>query len=228
MTNLVLAAVFFAGLHAGVSGTALRSVLTRRLGERAYLGAFSAASFAGLVWLSTAWSEAPYVALWATPLWLRWLALPLVLAATVFVVLGLTTPNPTAMGGEAVLERDEPAIGILRVTRHPFLTGVAIWAGAHLATNGELRSIVLFGTMLVVAVNGMRSIDAKRRRRLPDAWPRYEAATSRMPGAAIAAGRNRFAPNEIGWGLVTLALVVFGVLLVIHPMMFGVVPWPRW
>lgn len=228
MTNLVLAALFFGGLHAGVSGTTLRDALARRLGDRGYLGLFSAASFAGIVWLSTAWSDAPYVPLWPAPLWLRWLVLPVILVATAFVVLGLVTPNPAAVGGDAALGRAEPATGILRVTRHPFLTGVALWAAAHLAVNGDARSLVLFGTLFAVAVNGMRSIDEKRRRRLGDVWRRYEAATSILPGAAIAAGRNRLVPGEIGWGGLGIALALFGVLLVLHPLMFGVVPWPRW
>lgn len=228
MTNLVLAALFFAGLHAGVSGTMVRDVLVRRLGDRGYLGLFSTASFVGIVWLSTAWSAAPPVPLWPAPLWVRWLVLPVVLVATAFVVLGLVTPNPAAVGGEAALERDEPATGVLRVTRHPFLVGVALWAAAHLAVNGDARSVVLFGALLAVAANGMHSIDQKRRRRLGDVWRQYEAVTSILPGAAILAGRNRFVPGEIGWGGLGLALALFGVLLVLHPLMFGVVPWPRW
>lgn len=228
MINLVLAAAFFAGLHAGVSGTTLRDTLARRLGERAYLGVFSAASFVGIVWLSVAWGDAPYVPLWPTSRALGWLALPLVLLATVFVVLGLITPNPGVVGGERALESAEPATGILRVTRHPFLTGVAIWAAVHLALNGEARSVLLFGTLLGVAVNGMWSIDRKRRRRVGEAWRRYEAATSLLPGAAIVAGRNRFVAAEIGWGMIGVALASFGVLLILHPLMFGVLPWPRW
>lgn len=227
MTNLVLAALFFAGLHAGISGTSLRDALVRRLGERRYLGVFSLASFVGIVWLSTAWSDAPFVFLWPTPDWLRWLALPLVLVATAFVVLGLVTPNPAAVGGEGALERPEPVTGILRVTRHPFLAGVGLWAAVHLAANGDVRSVVLFGTLLVVAANGMRSIDRKRRRRLGDVWRAYEARTSAIPGAAILAGRNRLVGAELGWGTLGLALGVFVMLLLLHPLMFGVVPWPR-
>jgi len=228
MLNLVLAACFFGGLHAGVSGTSLRDALTRRMGEGPYLGAFSAASFVGIIWISTAWSAAPFVPLWPTPLWVRWLALPLMIVAVGFAVLGLTTPNPGGVGGERVLAEGEAARGILRVTRHPFLTGVAIWATVHLAANGDLRSLVLFGTMLVVSVNGMRSIDGKRRRRMPEAWGRYEAVTSAIPGAAIVTGRNRFVAGEIGLGGFGFAVVVFAVLLVMHPFMFGVVPWPIW
>jgi uncharacterized membrane protein len=44
--------------------------------------------------------------------------------------------------------------------RHPMLTGVAIWAVAHLLVNGDLASIILFGVLLawaggaVLLING--------------------------------------------------------------------------
>jgi len=75
---------------------------------------------------------------------------------------------------------------MLRVTRHPFLWGVAIWAVGHLLVNGDRASIVLFGGMLILAVSGTSSIDAKRRRKLGDKWDAYAAQTSNVPFAAIA------------------------------------------
>jgi hypothetical protein len=42
------------------------------------------------------------------------------------------------------------------------------------------------------------------------------------------AGRGRLVATEIGWGGLGLALAVFGALLLMHPLVFGVVPWPRW
>ena len=41
---------------------------------------------------------------------------------------------------------------ITRTIRHPQLTAVKAWAVAHLLVNGDLASIILFGTMLVWAV----------------------------------------------------------------------------
>ena len=41
---------------------------------------------------------------------------------------------------------------ITRTIRHPQLTAVKTWAVAHLLVNGDLASIILFGTMLVWAV----------------------------------------------------------------------------
>jgi uncharacterized membrane protein len=41
---------------------------------------------------------------------------------------------------------DAPARGIQRVTRHPFLWGVAVWAFVHLIANGDVASLMLFGS----------------------------------------------------------------------------------
>lgn len=64
------------------------------------------------------------------------------LVAFFFVVLAFTTPNPTAVGGEALLAQKEPAKGIQRITRHPFLWGVAVWSFTHLILNGDLASVI--------------------------------------------------------------------------------------
>jgi uncharacterized membrane protein len=146
--------------------------------------------------------------------------------AFVLAVLGLTTPSPTAMGGEASLDAKEPARGILRITRHPFLSGVALWAAAHLIVNGEASALVLFGSLLVLALIGPGSIDRKRRRKFGERWDRFEAVTSRVPFVAILQGRNRFVASELPRGMLALSVVVYFVVLVMHPLLFGVSPLP--
>ena len=58
MTNLLAAAAFFVLLHLLASGTRMRDALTGRLGQNLYMGLFSAASVAGLVWLGMAFGDA--------------------------------------------------------------------------------------------------------------------------------------------------------------------------
>jgi uncharacterized membrane protein len=143
------------------------------------------------------------------------------LLALVLVVLAITTPNPAAMGGEQALEADESAVGVQRVTRHPFLCGVALWAAAHFVVNGHVKAHLLFGSLLVLGVIGPRSIDAKRARRFGARWERHAAVTSRMPFLAIAQGRNRLPRGEIRWGHVAVAAAVYVLLLLVHPLLFG-------
>ena len=164
MTSLTAAAAVFILIHLLISGTRLRDVLVRRMGEGPYMGLFSLASVAALAWLGFAYAgardEAWNVAYWGLTPGGRHLQLSLQVVAFLFIVLGLATPNPTSVRQEGVLEREDAVKGILRITRHPFLWGVAIWAAGHLIVNGDRASLILFGSMLVLALFGTASIDA--------------------------------------------------------------------
>jgi uncharacterized membrane protein len=41
---------------------------------------------------------------------------------------------------------------IWRTLKHPMLVGIKTWAAAHLVSNGDLGSIILFGSFLLWAV----------------------------------------------------------------------------
>lgn len=230
MTNLLAAAAFFVLLHLLVSGTRVRDALTGAVGQGPYMGLFSLASIVGLAWLIFAFSAARgdpgNAAYWqATPL-TRHIQLVLQLVAVLLVVPGLTTPNPTSVRQEGALERPDVIKGMLRITRHPFLWGVAIWAAGHLLVNGDQASLVLFGSMLVLALFGTSSIDAKRRRALGATWESFAAQTSNVPFAAILSGRQSLNLAEIGWWRILLALAVWAALAWGHPYMFGVAALP--
>jgi uncharacterized membrane protein len=222
--NLVAAAVFFLAIHFGVSGTAFRARLVRAMGEKVYRGLFSLASLAGLIWLIDAYGDAPRVELWGQLLILKPIAAPLVLLASLFVVIGLATPSPTIAGMESQLSRDAPARGIVRITRHPFLWGVALWALVHLAINGDLASVILFGSLLILAVGGTASIDRKRRDSYGEHWRRFALSTSNVPFAAIVGGRNQLgaALREIGIVRPLIALAIYAVAFILHARIFGV------
>jgi uncharacterized membrane protein len=218
--SLILAALFFIGIHLGISGTRLRDRTIAALGPGGYSAAFSIASVAGLVWLILAYRWAPYLPTWGLLLWWRPIAILLMLPATLLVVIGLVTPNPTAVAQEKRLA--EPPTGILRITRHPFLTGVSLWALVHLIGNGDVASLVFFAAFAIVGLAGTVSIDAKRLRLAGAAWPAFAAATSIVPFAAIAAGRNRFRPGEIGAWRWIAGLVVYALLLGGHGPIIGI------
>ena len=224
MLSLVLAALFFAGIHLGIAGTAIRDRAIGLLGKNGYMAAFAIASLIGLGWLVAAYNRAPYLITWGMLEWWKPIVIILMLPATLLVVFGLTTPNPTSVAQEGTL--GQPPRGIVRVTRHPFLTGVGLWALLHLIGNGDVASLVFFATWAIVALAGTVSIDAKRRRLLGAAWEPFAAQTSIVPFAAIAAGRNRVTPREIGiwrWGL---ALLVYALMLGGHAQVIGVSPFP--
>jgi len=223
MFSLLAAAAFFLAIHLLVSGTRVRDALTGRIGQGPYMGLFSLSSVAGLVWLGFAFADArgqaPYWDL--TPL-TRQIQMGVQLLAVLLIVPGLTTPNPTSVRQEGALDRADVVKGMLRITRHPFLWGVAIWAAGHLLVNGDPASLVLFGTMLLLALFGTASIDAKRQRALGPKWDAFAAQTSNVPFAAIAAGRQKLSLGEIGWWRILLAVAIWALFAWAHPYMFGV------
>jgi len=226
MISLICAAAFFVSLHLLVSGTRLRDALTGAVGQGPYMGAFSLASAGGLIWLGVAFAGArgaPWNhAYWQVTPVTREIQLGLMLLAILFVVVGLATPNPTSVAQEGALDRPDPVKGMLRITRHPFLWGVALWAAGHLLVNGDRAGVVLFGSMLALALFGTVSIDAKRRRALGDKWEAFAAQTSNAPFAAILAGRQSLKIGEIGGWRILLAIAIYAALLAGHPYAFGV------
>jgi uncharacterized membrane protein len=88
----------------------------------------------------------------------------------------------------------------------------------HVIVNGDLASLIFFGSLLVLAVVGTLAIDAKRRRNFGEQWSRFANVTSDVPFAAIAAGRNRLGPalTEIGLWRPLAAILVYAVAFYLH------------
>ncbi len=224
MVSLLLAAIFFVGIHLGVAGTPLRAREVAAVGQRGYSALFSLASIAGIFWLIFAYNRAPHLPTWGMLEGWKWVTIVLMLPATLLAVIGLATPNPTSIAQEGRLA--EPPHGIVRITRHPFLTGVGLWALLHLVGNGDWASLLFFATFAVVALAGTASIDAKRRRLLGEGWAPFARQTSVVPFAAIAAGRTRLALGEIGAWRWLAALALYALLLGGHGPVIGVSPFP--
>jgi uncharacterized membrane protein len=230
MTLLLAAAAAFVLLHLLVSGTRVRDALTGAIGEGPYMGLFSLASVACLTWLGFAFAAARTApansVMWSATPTTRDIQLVLQFFAFLLAVPGLTTPNPTSIRQQGVLERPDAIKGMLRITRHPFLWGVAIWAAGHLLVNGGIADLIFFGSLLLLALFGTTSIDAKRRRVLGESWDAFAARTSNIPFAAIIARRQKLDVAEIGWWRLVLAVAIWAGLIAIHRMAFGVSPLP--
>jgi uncharacterized membrane protein len=231
MTNLIAAAAVFLAIHLFISGTTLRDAIVGAIGEKPYMGAFSLLSLVVIVWMAIAFNHAgampgsaadPY--LYDLGTGARHVA-PLVVAiAFLLGVPGLLTPNPTSVNREGLAGKEGVVRGVLRITRHPFLWGVALWAADHLTTNGDLAGVIFFGSFLLLALFGTVSIDAKRKRKLGSAWEAFAAQTSNVPFAAILSGRNQFRAGEYFDWRFGVAVLLFVVLLFAHVHIFGVSP----
>jgi uncharacterized membrane protein len=218
MTHLALATAAFLATHF-VSSTPLRSKLIGALGERPYLGLYSLVATVTFVWMIIAFAGAP-----RGPLWTGWRLLPVFLMPIAFVLIACAfARNPTAVGAEKLLKSDEPARGMIRVTRHPLMWGLILFSASHVLAGGSLRALIFFGGFLVLAALGSLSMDARKKAN-PD-WPRFAAVTSHIPFVAIAQGRNRLDLAEIGWARPLAGLAVFVALFFAHPWLFGARPY---
>lgn len=223
--HLFIAMAAFLVIHI-VPSSALRGRIVGVIGEKGYLGLYSVVSLAGIVWVVMAFNAAEFSGyLWYLPYMMNYISAVLILLAFVLFIGGQTQSNPTSVG-QSVATTGDPARGFMRITRHPFLASVVMWALAHMLVRGDFNALIFFGGFLVLAAAGTRLIDAKRRRADPEAWSRYSAVTSIIPFLAILQGRNHLSVRELGWWRLVLAVVAFVLFLGMHPVIIGVNPLP--
>lgn len=135
MTLLILGIALWSATHLSLAVTpALRTQLIGKLGEGPYKGLFSLTLLAALGLIIFGWRAISPEGFYQPPAGLRSVTLLLMpIAAILFFSAQLPTD-------------------IKRWIRHPQLTGVKLWAFAHLLSNGETRSMVLFGGLLAWAI----------------------------------------------------------------------------
>ncbi|MFN0043815.1 MAG: NnrU family protein [Alphaproteobacteria bacterium] len=225
MDALIAAAAVFVGLHL-IPSTPARGWIAGSLGENAYLGLFSIASAAGLVWLILAYGTAPHVELWRTGVALGHAPAIVIPIAFVLLVCGYTTRNPMAVRQHHHLQARDPAPGILKVTRHPLMWAIALWAAAHLAAKGDLASTIFFGALAGLALLGMALQDARKAQTLGAAWGPFALTTSAIPFLAAIQGRAKPRLGEIGWWRIAGGLLLYALVLAAHEWAFGVSPLP--
>ena len=125
------------------------------------------------------------------------------------------------------MAEDRPPMGIQKVTRHPILWAIALWAALHLTANGDLAAVIFFGGLLVMSLGGMVHMEARKRAEPGDAWTRFADQSSLVPFAGIIAGRLRVSLAEIGWSRIAAGLILYLVFLFGHRVVIDVPLLPR-
>lgn len=222
LISLGIAGVAFCGSHVLLSSTGLRGSLRDQLSERGFLAIYSLTALATFAWFLVAYAHAPTIVLWPRQRWTALVPVVLMPLAAVLLVAGYTTPNPTAVGMERSVRADDPAPGILRVTRHPVMWAIALWAISHLIANGDLRSLLFFGAFAGLSLGGTVLIDRKKRLALGSDWSRLAELTSNLPFAALVAGRTRLRWRDISWLRVIAGLLLYAVFYNAHAIIAGV------
>lgn len=223
--GLILAALAFLAIHI-VPSSVLRERVVSGIGEKAYMAGFSLLSALILAWLIYAYNVAPAGdILYDAGNVGRYIALLLMLIASVLFFGAVTSPNPTAIGAGKMLDKESAYRGINAITRHPMMWSFTLWSIAHIVNNGDIISIVFFGTFGLLAFAGTFLIDAKKARQLGEDWTPYEARTSNIPFAAIIQGRASLSIKPLWWRILA-GVVLFAALYLLHPLAFGVSPGP--
>jgi uncharacterized membrane protein len=143
---MILGLALFLGVHTLPAQRELRGRVVSVLGEGSYKLVYALVSVLGIVLI--AWGFAHYRAtgwidVWNPPTAMKHITLALMLPAVILVVAAYLRGH------------------IYTALKHPMLAGVKLWAAAHLLANGDLGSIVLFGSFLGWAV--FDRISLKRR-----------------------------------------------------------------
>ncbi|WP_139483009.1 NnrU family protein [Bradyrhizobium ivorense] len=134
---MILGLVLFLGVHVLTSLRDLRAGLVKAMGEGGYKIVYSLASAAGLaliIWGFGHYRSTGWINVWTPPTALKHIAVALMLPAVILVVASYIRGR------------------IYTTLKHPMLAGVKLWAAAHLLANGDLGSIILFGSFLAWAV----------------------------------------------------------------------------
>ena len=221
LLSLVIAGVAFCGSHILLSSTRLRGSLRDQLGERGFLAVYSLTSLVIFAWFVAAYSAAPMIALWPRQRWTALVPVSVMPLATILLVAGYSTRNPTAVGMERSARLDDPAPGILCVTRHPVMWAIGLWAGSHLIADGDLSSVLFFGSLAALALGGTVLIDRKKQLALGSNWSRLTEVTSNLPFAALLAGRTKLRWRDIGFLRIAAGLLLYAVLFLAHPKIAG-------
>ena len=222
LISLVIAGIAFCGSHVLLSSTGLRGSLRDQLGERGFLAVYSLTALVTFAWFLRAYAHAPTIVLWPRQMWTALVPIVVMPLATILLVAGYTTPNPTAVGMERAARADDPAPGILRVTRHPVMWAIGLWAVSHMIANGDLRSLLFFGAFAALSLGGTLLIDRKKRLALGSNWSRLAEVTSNVPFAALVTGRTRLRWRDVSLLRVIAGLLLYAVLYNAHALIAGV------
>lgn len=140
------------------------------------------------------------------------------LPVCLIAALAVGRPNPFSFGGARNERFDPKRAGIVRVTRHPLLVALALWASAHVVPNGDLAHVLLFGVFATFAALGGRLVDRRRRRDMGPEWQRLHDQ--------VMVSSEHVRP--VSWTAASARLVagvaLYAGLIWAHPWLFGVNP----
>jgi uncharacterized membrane protein len=178
---LILGLLIFFGVHFVPAAPPVHDAFVRRLGGNGWKGVMSVIAIVGFVMIVLGWQRAPFVPVYTSPEWGHWVPRILMLPGLMLLAAAYIPSN------------------VKRYTRHPMLWATVIWAIAHLFANGDMRSLLLFGSFLL--------------------WSLFDMWSANRRGAKL---RNQ--PISLGYEFAVMAAGIVAYLLLarFHGALFGV------
>ena len=134
---MILGLVLFFGVHTLTTQREVRARVIVAAGEGGYKIGYALVSVMGLaliIWGFARYRATGWIDVWYPPVAFKHITVALMLPAVILVVASYIRGR------------------IYTTLKHPMLTGVKLWAASHLLANGDLGSIILFGSFLGWAV----------------------------------------------------------------------------
>jgi uncharacterized membrane protein len=189
---MILGLVLFFGVHTLTTQREVRARVIAASGEGGYKIGYTLVSLLGFVLI--VWGFAHYRAagmweIWTPPTALKHLAVALMLPAVILVVASYIRGR------------------IYTRLKHPMLAGIKLWAAAHLLANGDLGSIILFGSFLGWAVFDRISL----KHRADSGAPPIPVGGPSNDLIAVAVGLVAYLALAFAFHPVVIGVPVFGV-----------------
>lgn len=145
MMMLIVGLIVFLGVHLLPTSPPIRDGLVARFGPNVYKGIFSVLSLIGFIIIVMGYHKMQLnpgknPVLFVPPAWMSHITLALMLPAMILLV------------ASQIPSRIRSAV------KHPMLLAIKLWALGHLLANGDVASLLLFGSFLAYAVYDLISV----------------------------------------------------------------------
>jgi uncharacterized membrane protein len=188
---MILGLVLFLGIHVFITRRDARADVIAQIGEGGYKIGFSVISLLGLaliIWGFATYRATGWIDVWYPPLWIKHLTIALMLPAVIMVAASYIRGR------------------IYTTLKHPMLAGIKLWALSHLLANGDLGSIILFGSFLAWAVFDRISL----KRRADSGAPPIPVGGVGNDAIAVAVGLVAYLALGFAFHPVVIGVPVFG------------------
>jgi len=167
MTTLIIGLIVFFGVHFLPVFADRRARYISKIGELPYKGVYAVVSLVGFGLILLGKADAPFISIWQPPQVLSLVPKLLMLPAFILLVAAYIPSN------------------IKQKVRHPMLLAVKLWALGHLMINGDLASILLFGSFLIYCVVDMISVNRRSEWQKPELKPFYMTVVVVIVGVGV-------------------------------------------